>query len=213
MKKSALLLFALITVFMFSGCEIYGLVKDLTDKEEGRITTTDGKVLTGRIMMPNVNTKKISIMTVDSQKIEVEAKDIQELLVWKKTHTDIKHVLHYLPSYQIGKAKKMRDPMWMALIASGPYLNIYACSYDYSIPSDGDLKITSVKGGSIEYYALKEGETIATGVNMSDYSKRSARKNLEEYLSDDPVLCKKLEEQEIKVRDYETIANEYNPKR
>lgn len=52
MKKSTLLLFALITVFMLSGCEIYSLVKDLTDKEEGRITTTDGKVLTGRILTP-----------------------------------------------------------------------------------------------------------------------------------------------------------------
>ena len=106
MKKSTLLLFALITVFMLSGCEIYSLVKDLTDKEEGRITTTDGKVLTGRVEMPNANTKKLTIVTVDSQKTVLNCEDIKELVVWKKTHTDIKHVLQYLSSHKMTNPKK-----------------------------------------------------------------------------------------------------------
>ena len=136
MKKSTLLLFALITVFMLSSCEIYSLVKDLTDKEEGRITTTDGKVLTGRVEMPNANTKKLTIVTVDSQKTVLNCEDIKELV-----------------------------------------------------------------------------ETVPYGIFMTSNSKRAARDRFREYLSDDPVLCKKLQDAEIKPLEYETIAQEYNPNR
>lgn len=213
MKKSTLLLFALITVFMLSGCEIYSLVKDLTDKEEGRITTTDGKVLTGRVEMPNANTKKLTIVTVDSQKMVLNCEDIKELVVWKKTHTDTKHVLQYLSSHKMTNPKKVRGPLWMALLTSGPHLKIYACGFNYSIPSNGELKITSVKGGDILYYALKEGETVPYGIYMTSNSKRAARERFQEYLSDDPVLCKKLQDAEINPLEYETIAQEYNPNR
>lgn len=213
MKKSTLLLFALITVFMLSGCEIYSIVKDLTDKEEGRITTTDGKVLTGRVEMPNANTKKLTIVTVDSQKTVLKSEDIKELVVWKKTHTDMKHVLQYLPSHKMTNPKKVREPLWMALLTSGPYLKIYACSFNYSIPSNGELKITSVKGGDILYFALKKGETVPYGIFITSHSKRDAKERFLEYLSDDPVLCKKLKDAEINPLECETIAQEYNPNR
>lgn len=213
MKKSALLLFVLITVFMLSGCEIYSIVKDLTDKEEGRITTTDGKVLTGRVEMPNANTKKLTIVTVDSQKTVLKSEDIKELVVWKKTHTDMKHVLQYLPSHKMTNPKKVREPLWMALLTSGPYLKIYACSFNYSIPSNGELKITSVKGGDILYFALKKGETVPYGIFITSHSKRDAKERFLEYLSDDPVLCKKLKDAEINPLECETIAQEYNPNR
>lgn len=213
MKKSTLLLFALVTVFMFSGCEIYSIVKDITDKEEGRITTTDGKVLTGRVEMPNANTKKLTIVTADKQKTVLNCENIKELVVWKKTHTDIKHVLQYLPSHKLTNPKKVRKPLWMTLLTSGPHLKIYACSFNYSIPSNGVLKISSVKGGDILYYALKEGETVPYGIYMTSNSKRAARERFQEYLSDDPVLCKKLQDAEINPLEYETIAQEYNPNR
>lgn len=210
MRKIILASLFTIATMMLSGCEVYSLVKDATDKEEGRILTTSGKTYQGRVEMPNVNTKNLTIITADSVKTVIKAEEIKDLIVWKKTHTDIKHVLHYLPSYWFGKDKE-RKPMWMALIYSGPYVDFYACSFNYSIPSNGDLKISSVKGGSIAYYALKKGQRVAKALHMTDYSKRSARKGLVEYFADDPVLCKKLTDLEIEPSDLETIAKQYKP--
>lgn len=213
MKKFSLSIIVSAIVLLCSSCAIYDVVKDITDKEDGSIMTKNGMVYTGRVEMPNVNTKKVTVQTVDSQKVVVEASNIEAMLVWKKTHTDIKHVLRYIPSYWFDKKNKLRDPMWMALIETGPNIDFYACSYNYSIPSDGALKIKSLKGGSITYYGMKKGETVAKAIDMTDYSKRSARKAMVEYLSDDPVLCKKITDLEIEPGDYETIAKEYNPKK
>lgn len=200
-------------ILMLSGCEIYGIVKDATDKEDGRIITKDGTTYTGRVEMPNANTKKVTIHTLDSQKYVVEAENIEAMVVWKSTHKDIQHVLQYLPSRWFGKKDKVKNPMWMALIESGPNVDFYACSFNYSIPSDGAMKISSIKGGSIVYYGLKKGDTVAHALHMTDYAKRSARKGMLEYFSDDPVLCKKLTDLEIEPGDFEAIAKEYNPHR
>lgn len=49
--------------------------------------------------------------------------------------------------------------------------------------------------------------------SITDMSKRAVGKNLFDYLSDDPVFCKKLTNLEIEPDVYKTIAIEYNPNR
>ncbi|PVZ08726.1 hypothetical protein C7382_11272 [Porphyromonas loveana] len=49
--------------------------------------------------------------------------------------------------------------------------------------------------------------------SITDMSRRAVRKNLFDYLSDDPVFCKKLTNLEIEPDEYKTIAIEYNPNR
>ncbi len=196
---------------MLASCEVYGLVKDATDKEDGRIVTTSGKTYTGRVETPNANTKKLTIVMGENDKVVVDAKDIETLLMWKKTHPDMKHVLKYLPSYWLNG--KERKPMWMTPVNSGKYLEIYACSFDYTITQSGDLKVTSIKNGSINYYALKRGETKPRAFGMTDLSKRQTRKYLLEYLSDDPVLCKKLTDLEISPYDFDKIVEQYQPRK
>ena len=63
------------------------------------------------------------------------------------------------------------------------------------------------------YFALKKGETVPYGIFNTGHSKRDAKERFQEYLSDDPVLCKKLKDAEINPLEYETIAQEYNPNR
>lgn len=79
MRKSLFAVIATVCVAMtLGGCQIYGLVKDVTDKEEGKIIMKDGKEYVGRVEMPNVNTKRLSIVVNDGQKTVVEAKDIAD---------------------------------------------------------------------------------------------------------------------------------------
>lgn len=210
MRKSLFAVIAAVCVAMtLGGCQIYGLVKDATDKEEGKVIMKNGKEYVGRVEMPNANTKRLTIEVNGGQKTILEAKDIASLTVWKKTHPELKHTLKYLPSEWL--RKKKRKPYWMAVTATGRHVEFYTCSFNYSIPSSGYLKITSVQNGNIDYLALKRGDTMPRTISVSDMSKRQTRKLLLQYLNDDAALAKKINNQDIRPDDFETIAEIYHP--
>lgn len=212
MKRLSHILSLLSLTALFTSCQIYGIVKDITDKEDGQIQTKDGRQYVGRVSMPNCNTKSITVNTLDSQHVKVASDEIAVLAVWKKTHPEKVHPLVHMPYKWQGK-KKTSKAQWMAMIEAGEYLEFYALSYNYSLPSNGDIRISSVKGGSISYIGRRAGDSIGTVVAVNGYPTRALRKNMMEFLADDPVLCEKLKNMEIKPGDMETIAKEYNPHR
>ncbi len=216
MKKATFLLLACIAMFSLESCQIYSVVKDATDKEEGRIITNDGTEYVGRVKMPKCNTKTIKMKTTDGKKVKLANTDIAVLGVWKKTHTDKPYALvcHPYSTNKLFSTKKRKDhkPQWMAIKEQGDHLEIYSCGYKYSIPSDGILKITSVQNGNIIYIARKTNDTTGRLIGYVDgNSKKFTRTQLMEYLSDDPDLCAKLESKEIEATDFNKIVNTYNP--
>ncbi len=215
MKKLKIFSFFCMAMFLFSSCQIYTVIKDATDHEEGRIVMKDGKEYVGRVKMPKCNTKTIRITTEDNKKLKLKNTDIAVLGVWKKTHTD---KCHYLVCYPYmgnklfsTKQKKKIKPQWMAVSAQGDHVEFYCCSYKYSIPRDGSLTITSVQNGSIVYIARKVGEDTGHVIGFKGSGKRHWRSLLMEYLEDDPSLCAKLENKEIEPSDLQKIADLYNP--
>ena len=74
------------TASLLSSCQIYGVIKDATDHEEGRIVMKNGTEYVGRVKMPKCNTQNIRIKTEKWEKLKNT--DIAVLGVWKKTHTD-----------------------------------------------------------------------------------------------------------------------------
>lgn len=197
---------------LLTGCELYGLLKDFTDKEEGTVVLNDGKTYTGRVSMPLCNSKNVTVATADSQKIKIPAENISVLNVWKNTHKEAVHSLVYRQYIYNLKKNKVLKPQWMAVIESGKNVYFCALSYKYSIPSSGAMKITSVKNGSIYYLAFIKGDKIGKFVALNGYPERSWRKNMINLLSDDPVLCEKLKNMDIEASDMATIAKQYNPK-
>lgn len=69
---------------LLSSCQIYDIVKDATDQEEGRIVMKDGTEYTGRVRMPKSNTKTVNITTTNGEKLKLKNTDIAVLGVWKK---------------------------------------------------------------------------------------------------------------------------------
>ncbi|NPD90857.1 hypothetical protein [Xylanibacter muris] len=219
--KNSIRQFLLISPFMLiipliNSCQIYSVIKDATDKEEGRVVMKDGTEYTGRVKMPKCNTKKLSIKTTDGQKLKLKSTDIAVLGVWKKTHTD---KCHYLVAYPYvtnkmfsTKKEKIISPQWMALQAQGDYVEFYCCSYKYSIPKDGTLTITSVQNGNILFIARKKGDENGRIIGYQGSGSKHWRTSLINYLSDDPELCRKLENKEIEPDKLQKIADLYNPK-
>ena len=49
MKKLKLGMLLCFAVFLLGGCQIYSVVKDATDREEGRVVMKDGTEYVGRV--------------------------------------------------------------------------------------------------------------------------------------------------------------------
>ena len=204
-----------IAIPLLSSCQIYGIVKDATDHEEGRIIMKNGTAYVGRVTMPKCNTENIHIKTENGEKIKLKNTDIAVLGVWKKTHTDKCHYLVCLP-YKTNKMfstkkEKTIKPQWMAVEAQGDHVEFYCCSYKYSIPKNGSLVITSVTNGEIIYIARKTGEENGYIIGYKGSGNKHWRTQLMKYLEDDPNLCAKLENKEIEPDDLQKIADLYNP--
>ncbi len=99
----------------------------------------------------------------------------------------------------------------MAIRADGDYVEFYCCSYNYSITRDGSLVITSVQNGSIVFIARKKGDDKGRVIGFQGSGSKHWRTSLMNYLSDDPDLCKKLENKEIEPSDLQRIADLYHP--
>ncbi len=202
-------------IFLFGSCQIYGVIKDATDHEEGRIVMKDGTEYAGRVKMPKCNTQNIRIKTNEGQKYKLKNTDIAVLGVWKKTHTDKCHFLvcHPYKTYKMFSTKKEKTikPQWMAVEAQGDHVEFYCCGFKYSIPRDGTLTITSVQNGDIYFIARKTGDETGCIIGYKGSGARHWRSLLMKYLEDDPDLCKKLESKEIDSSDLQKIADLYNP--
>ena len=217
MKKLKLGMLLCFAVFLLGGCQIYSVVKDATDREEGRVVMKDGTEYVGRVKMPKCNTKTVRMKTADGQKLKLKNTDIEVLGVWKKTHTDKCHFLVCHP-YKTNKMfstkkEKIIKPQWMALEAQGDHVEFYSCSYKYSSPRDGSLVITSVAGGDICFVARKAGEEYGRIIGYKGSGNKYWRSQLVKFLEDDPDLCAKLENKEIEPDDLKKIADLYNPGR
>ena len=215
MKRFKIFRVLLVAIPLFSSCQIYSVIKDATDREEGRIVMADGTEHVGRVKMPKCNTKNIRIKTDKGEKLKLKNTDIAVLGVWKKTHPDKCHFLVCQP-YTTNKMfstkkEKTIKPQWMAVTAQGDHVEFYCCGYKYSIPKDGTLTITSVQNGNIAYVARKTGDENGQIIGYKGSGARHWRKLLIKYLSDDPSLCKKLEDKEIESGDLQKIADTYNP--
>lgn len=203
------------TIFLFSGCNTYSLIKDATDREEGRIIMNDGTEYVGRVKMPHSPTKKIRIKTTEGQKVKLKSTDVYIMGVWKKTNPDNVTYLvchpYYTGLYFSTKKRKKVDPSWMCLEAKGRYVEFYILVYKYSINSKGVFKIAVGGGGLIQYLARKKDDDTAIVIGTYKGNKDLLRKELVEYLSDDPELCSRITDMEIEPDDFSEIADKYRP--
>ena len=215
MKPMIMMAACLVTTCVMGSCVTYEQVKYYIDKEDGRVVLNDGRELQGRVLMPKAYTKTIRITQGDGKAIKVPAADVKVLSVWKKTHPDIVHAMVYQPymtnKLLSAKQTKRAKPMWMAVVGAGEYVDFFSCSEKYSIPSSGDMRITSGISGNIFIICRKKGEDIGKMVGFYDSSNKQLRKELVGYLSDDLVLCDKLEKKEIDAHDFQEIAKQYKP--
>lgn len=208
-------------VFMLSSCQIVEFAVAGSTYYDTEITTKDGKLITGRIggqrssNLPS-GSKKISIKT-DEGRLKVKSEDIKYLTLSRKSHPEKKQTLVYTTTRQSytkkGVQKFYEFKCWHALNSVGDHIIITAYGHTFSLAKDGALVITYSSDEGIKYCLQREGDEYPIYFARSITSRSSLRKIWQEWLADDPVLCKKIANKEIDAFDFTKIAEEYNPKK
>lgn len=212
-KKALRAAFVAAVCVALGSCQVYQIVKDATDKEDGTVTLTDGSELTGRVLMPNVNTKSISITTLDSVKHKFPADSVAYLTLWKKTHPEMQHTLIHASYRKLNKKATVTGPYWMALIEAGENAYLCAQSFNYSIPQSGRIKIQSVKGGTIAFIAFKKGDPVGHLLGYMSAGYRFFRKTEKQVFADDKYLCRQLDSLTVSPGNLEEVIRAYTPGR
>lgn len=187
--------------FCLSSCGIVSTAVEISrdvKKYPVEVVLNEGETLAGEAKLPNGRTKKVTVKGADGQKTKVKSADIERMTAWNAKAPDSRFVLVY------------QDKTWRTLKAVGRHIAIFSQSADYYINKNG---VMTVKGDAIFYYGLRPGDAEATFIVRQGESTlaRAARKALIAYFSDDPDLCKAIENKEIGPYDFDRICEEYTP--
>ncbi|MGM9764465.1 MAG: hypothetical protein ACI3ZQ_10645 [Candidatus Cryptobacteroides sp.] len=224
-------------VLMASSCSLGRLFREETHREQARIYMNDGTVLSGRAVLPNLESKYLYLYLnrdagtdasgcsdLDGQsaaaktggRLKLKASEISVAEFWDKKHPEVHNSFIYRDFTKNGqrnetKNGKRRGPFWMKLAGSGKHLDLCLCGAYYSFDNKGNIRIEAAAGDDVYIIGFKDGGK-GEFVGFAGSSAPSLRSVMIKWLADDPVLCMKLHEREIGAKDYEVICNEYVPR-
>ncbi|MCM1312774.1 MAG: hypothetical protein NC206_06525 [Bacteroides sp.] len=221
-KKALLCMCAALTVFgmaVVSSCQVAQVIISGTTYYETEITTHDERLISGLIggqrssSLPS-GSKTISIKTDEGRK-KIKSEQIKYMTLARKAHPEKRQTLVYMdykyPYNRKGEQKYRIFKCWQVLKNAGDHLLITAYGHTYSLSKDGALIVTYSRDEGIKYCIQRRGDECPILIGRSISSRSHMRKQWQAYLSDDPVLCRKIKDKEIDAFDFTTIAEQYNP--
>lgn len=218
-KAMPMLASALFCILTLSSCQVAQLVISGTTYYDTEIITKDDQLVTGRIggqrssNLPS-GAKTISIKTTEGRQ-KIKSEQIKYMKLSRKDHPEKQQTLIYSdlkwPYTKKGQQKFRTFKSWLVINSIGDNLIITACGGSYSLAKDGALVVTYKMDEGIKYCISRPKDDCPILIGRSTYSRSSMRKQWQEYLSDDPVLCEKIKNKEIDAFDFKTIAEQYNP--
>lgn len=221
-KKALSCVFVALTVLgmmAVSSCQVVQVIISGTTYYETEIITHDDRMIAGRIggqrssNLPS-GSKTISIKT-DEGRVKIKSEQIKYMTMARKGHPEKRQTLVYMdskyPYSRKGEQKYRIFKCWQVLKNAGDHLLITAYGHTYSLSKDGALIITYSRDEGIKYCIQRRGDECPILIGRSISSRSYMRKQWQEYLADDPVLCQKIKDKEIDAFDFVTIAEQYNP--
>lgn len=217
--RSLLAAMAALGAFSLSSCQIAEAVIRGTTYYDTEITTKDNRTVTGRIggqrssNLPS-GSKKISIKT-DNGRQKISSGDISYMRLARKGHPEKQQTLIYtdykVPYKKKGEQRFRTFKNWQIVKNAGDNLIITAYGHTYSLAKDGALVITYSSDEGIKYCAKRAGDDCPILIGRNTSGRSGMRKQWQEFLADDPILCEKIANKQIDAFDFAAIVEQYNP--
>lgn len=209
----------LVSLFALSSCQVAQLIIDGTTYYETEIYTKDNRMVAGRIGGQRSaklasGSKKISIKTANGRE-RIKSEEIAYMTLARKNHPEKQQTLVYTdfryPYTRKGVQKFRTFKCWQIVNHAGDHLLITASGRTYHLAKDGGLVITYSSDEGIKYCIRRQGDESPVYIGRSISGRAYMRKQWQDYLADDPVLCRKIADKEIDAFDFAAIAEQYNP--
>jgi len=214
MKRTLFILYVL-SLLLLDGCGIANMTADITGREKGYALLLDGSSVNGYIAIPDSDDKKVRIKTRSEGVRRIPSSEIASLHVYREKYPDKEHVLCYMesvgPTTFSSKSRKTYPARWMLREHTGPKICFYTLGHFYSIDRNGDMSTISQMGANIEFIARKTCDTEGFRVGVKGGSPQWFRESLKQYLNDDAVICKDIDNKRILYNDFGGICQTYNP--
>lgn len=209
------ILIATAAMLCMQGCGIRSMVADMTCREIGTVCLKDGSSIRASITIPRSDDRKVRVRNSEGGMRKIPADQIASINVHREKYPDKVHRLVYMeyegPTMYSSKKRTRYPACWMVCQHSGDKLDIYALGHFYNIEPDGEMEILSSPGAEISFVALKKGAEKGFKIGYEGATPSWYRESIKEYLSDDAMLCKKIDRKEIMYKDFDKIVQTYNP--
>lgn len=195
---------------LLCSCSLGRLLQEETRRENVRIYMNDGDIIAGESVLPDLKDRKIDIKGDNGGKIRIAAGDTEAAIFTQGNHPEIRNIFVYRDFVKSSGKTNNKGPFWMLKTGSGKGIEICLCGAYYSFDKDGQIKVEAAPGDRVCVIGFKDdgqGEFIG----YDDSSTTTMRNAMVEWLADDPALCQKLANREIKAKDYQAICSAYNP--
>lgn len=221
MKHSTLSQLVIVLIFSFTlhSCQVVNLVISGTTYYDTEITTNDGRLIVGQIggqrssNLPSAS-KTISIKTEEGRQ-KIKSEQIKYMTLARKGHPEKKQTLVYadwkIPYTKKGELKYVTRKNWLVIKDMGDNLFITACGHTFSLAKDGTLVITYSRNEGIKYCIKRHNDGCPIYIGSSISGKKYMREQWQEYLADDPELCRKIANKDIDSFDFKAIVEQYTP--
>lgn len=214
MKRTGFILTAL-SFLLLGGCGIANMTADITCRDMGYALLLDGSSVNGQIKIPDSFDKTVRIKTRNKGVRHIPSSEIASLHVHREKHPDKVHVLCYMETFSpttfSSQNRKSYPARWVLLEHSGPKICFYTLGHFYSIQRDGEISVVSQMGEEVEFIARKTCDRSGFRVGVKGGSPQWFRESLKQYMSDDAVICKDIDNKRIIYNDFGSICQTYNP--
>ena len=183
--------------------------KNLIDTRKAcvQVVLRTGETFDGRFKLPEGWDKKpVRVRPAAGKRRKFGTEQIAALIVWEKRHPDKQYVLQRItrPYYNRKGVWKRDLSQWMILDAAGEHLTVYTGGTCYEFRRRTGVLVTLVP-----QYVAFDRVGVKKGAERGAFI--GTPKALVEFLADDPTLCRRIEEHEIRPDDYRTIVDVYEP--
>ena len=231
MKEKMILCFFL---FAFANLSVFAQDKASSDLEKYlpnvKVTTIEDKEYLGLAMLPNHESKEITVMNVKDKEFNtIKSESIKEVICWHKNNENNKYKLIYTSIYASTKVEKndkgSKKKHWLLVTQENPKLNSYLSAWGYSFNESGEFVMSAFSmptpnntksPDTYDLYLKKEQDKYPVLIGMDGgggilFKNSVFRKRVMDYLSDDPELCKYIETSQSKIENISDVVKRYNP--
>ena len=173
-----------------------------------------------KVTIPKAGSKKFNAVTASGEKKTIQSLDVEFLELWRaKNPEESRDVLWCCADTRPDGTRKFLA--WSTVLGQGKNISFYAHEGAYVMMTSGlGMQIRNTSPGPTIIY-IKPGESgeykvLGLGSVLLYNSKRLAKKLVEKVISDDPALCKSIQENKWKGRVYELfeqVADIYSPQK